>query len=98
MVKAALDARYHDALLLGVEVEHLDAVLLAEAAVLGAAKGKLVVGHLDRVDPRIAGVEPVDPELRSLEIAGEDGRAEAELRIVGALEGFVEVLDPGDRQ
>src|SRR6202158_1326685 len=73
-------------------------MFLSEAVVLGAAEGKLVMGPLNGVDPGIAGIEPVDPELRSLEIAGEDRRAQPELRIVGALEGFVEVLDPGDRQ
>src|SRR6202162_5105151 len=94
----SLDTRHHDALLLGVEVEHLDAVFLAEAAVFGDPERKLVVGHLDRVHPGVTGVEPIDPELGALQVAGEDRRAEPELRVVGTLKGFVEVLDPRNRQ
>src|SRR2546426_6021268 len=95
---SSLDACHHGALLLGIEVEHLDAVLLAEPAVLGAAERQLVVGDLDGIDPGVAGVQPVDANLRLLEVAGEDRRAEPELRVVGSLQGLVEVLDPSDRQ
>src|SRR6266513_6072052 len=73
-------------------------MFLAEAAVLGATEGELVVGDLDTVDPGIAGVEPVDALLGPLEIAGEDRRAEPELGVVGTGKGLVEVLDPGDRE
>src|ERR1700719_3198661 len=73
-------------------------MFLSETAVLGAPERKLVVGHLDRVHPGVTGVEPFDPELGALQVTGEDRRAEPELRVVGTLEGFVEVLDPCNRQ
>src|SRR5438874_9375356 len=96
--RRSLDARHYDALLLGIEIEHLDAVFLAETAVLGAAEGQLVIGDLDRVHPGVAGIQPVDRLLRPLEIAGEDRRAQPELGVIGAGQGLVEVLDRGNRQ
>src|SRR5712692_5464864 len=47
----------HDRLLLRVLVEGLQAVLLAEAGLLGAPEGQLVVGDLERVDPGVAGFQ-----------------------------------------
>src|SRR2546430_17148743 len=73
-------------------------MLLAEPAVLGTAERQLVVGDLDGIDPGVAGVEPVDANLRLLQFAGEDRRAQPELGVVGPLQGLVEVLDPSDRQ
>src|SRR5207237_247014 len=46
----------------------------------------------------VAGVEPVDANLRLLQVSGEDRRAQPELGVVGPLQGLVEVLDPSDRQ
>src|SRR5439155_10578909 len=87
-----LHACEDDRLLLGVKVEHFGAVLLAVAAVLGAAEGQLVDGDLDRVHPGVTGVQLVDRALSLAHIAGKDRRAEPELRIVGLLDRLVEVL------
>src|SRR5438874_7495974 len=96
--RRSLDARHYDALLLGIEIEHLDAVFFAETAVLGAAEGQLVIGDLDRVHPGVAGIQPVDRLLRPLEIAGEDRRAQPELGVIGTSQRLIEVLDGGNRQ
>src|SRR5947207_6431931 len=93
-----LDADHHGALLFGIEVEHFDAVLLAEAAVLRPAEGQLIVGDLDGIDPGVARVKPVDADLRLLQVASEDRRAEPELGVVGPLQGLLQVLHPSDRE
>src|SRR5689334_5174681 len=54
-LQPAVDDRF----LFGVLEEGLDAVLLAEARLLGAAEGKLVVGDLQGVDPRVTGLQLV---------------------------------------
>src|ERR1700736_1994292 len=94
-----LDAPHDDALLLGIEVEHLDAMLFPEATVLGAAERQLVVGdQVDLVDPAVANVQPVDRLLGLLDVTGEDRGAEAELGVVRPLDRLIEALDPSDRQ
>src|SRR5690348_1808013 len=52
-------ARDDDGLRLGVEVERLLPVLLAVPAGLPAAERQLVVDLRPRVDPRVAGLDPL---------------------------------------
>src|SRR6266851_1596436 len=92
-----LRGHYHR-FLFSVVVEHLGAVLFAIAAVFGPAEWQLVVGDLDGVDPRIAGLELVNRSLRFTHIAGKDARPQSKFRGVGFFERFVEILDAHDRQ
>src|SRR2546428_10101338 len=73
-------------------------MLLAEARLFGASKGKLVVRDLERIDPRVSRLELLDRPIRGGHGGGPDRRPEAELRVVGESKTFVEVFDAADRQ
>src|SRR5216684_3367758 len=72
------DSAVHHRFLLGVLQESFHAVLLAEAGLLGPAERQLVVRDLQRVDPRIAGLELLDGAIRGGHAGGPDRRAEPE--------------------
>src|SRR5690348_327047 len=92
--QAAVD----DRLLLRVLKEGLDAVLLAEAGLLGATERQLVVRDLQGVDPRVARLDLLHGPMRGGHVRGPDRRAEAERRVVREPQALVEVLDPPHRQ
>src|SRR6185437_14857824 len=91
-LEGLLDAAVDDRLLLGVLEVGLDTVLLAETGLLGAAKGELVVGDHDRVDPRVACLELHHGPVRGGHVGGPDRRAEPERGIVREPERLVEVF------
>src|SRR5437879_3632298 len=73
-------------------------MLLAEARLLRPAKRQLVVGDDDRVHPRVAGLELLHRAMRGGHVGGPDRRTQAELRVVGKTEPFIEVFDLAHRQ
>src|SRR3954447_10074074 len=88
----------HHRLEVGVVVQRLGAVLLAEPAALDAAERQLVVDLGRRVDPRVAAVELRWGTAGAGDVARPDAGAEAERRRVGQLDRLVEVLHAPDRQ
>src|SRR3990172_6138138 len=75
---------------LHIVVQRLDAVLLAETALLHAAEGQLVVDDLGRVDPGVAGLDPLRRPGGPGQVPRPDGRAEAEDGVVGARDALVQ--------
>ena len=74
------------------------AQLAADAAALEAAPGGLDEHDLRAVDPDVADLERGGDALRALVIAGDDGRDQAVVAVVGELDRLVLAREGPDRQ
>ena len=79
-------------------LDRLLAVFLADAALLHAAEGQLVVDDLRRVDPGIAGFDVLGGEHGLIDVARPDRGAQAEDGIVCLLDAFFQILNSDDRK
>ena len=73
-------------------------MLLAEARLLRPSERQLVVRDLQSIHPRVPGLELLHGTPRMRHVGRPDRRSQAELRIVGEAQTFVQVLDPPNRE
>src|SRR5713226_4121225 len=73
-------------------------MFLADAALFNAAERQFVVDDLCRVDPGIAGFDPLRGYHGSIDVSRPYGGTQTEDGIVRLLESLIEILDPHDRE
>src|SRR3990167_8939000 len=88
----------YNGFLLRIVIDRLVAVFFSETALLHSAKGELVIDDLRRVDPGIAGFDPLRSRHGSINVSRPYGGTQTEDGIVCLLDGVVQILNPDDRK